>query len=122
MKPVIDSAFGWDEEFQSNGFHSHLQPEWFFWVHMHSEKVGVICKRRRENSVHIHLLIVFSKEQRKGIATAVTQKVINSAVKRNLDVTLSCFKNNKPALNLYTSLGFKVKSDDEYFFDFKKCT
>jgi len=123
MKPVVDRAFGWDEEFQRSGFHSHLKAEWFYWIYIRDEKVGILCKRQKENSIHIHLLIIFTEAQRKGIATAVTQALISNAGEQKVALTLSCFKNNKPALNLYKKLGFSIKSQDEHFYDFThECT
>jgi len=118
MKPVIDDAFGWNDEFQRNGFESHLKQEWFSWVLVNDKKSGVVCSCLKENSIHIHLLIIFTEAQRKGIATSVTRLLKTEASDIGKDLTLSCFKNNEPALNLYKKLGFIVKSESEYSYDF----
>ena len=108
MKPVIDGAFGWDEEFQRNGFESHLHAEWFSWVLISKERMGIVFKRWKDSSLHIHLLVTFTSAQRTGIATSVMLKLKAEAAEQNKDLTLSCFKNNDPALRLYKSLGFVV--------------
>ena len=118
LKPFIDDAFAWDEEFQRNGFESHLHAEWFSWVLTSKEKMGLVCKRWKDSSLHIHLLVTFTSAQRTGIATSVMLKLKAEAAEQNKDLTLSCFKNNDPALRLYKSLGFVVASEDEYFYEF----
>jgi ribosomal protein S18 acetylase RimI-like enzyme len=118
MKPVIDDAFGWDEEFQRKEFESHYESEWFSWVFCGEEKVGLVCSRFKENSLHIHLIIIFSQVQRRGIASSVVCKFRAEAHAEQLDITLSCFKNNTPAVSLYEKLGFVVLTQDEYFYDF----
>ena len=122
MKPIIDDAFGWDEEFQRNGFESNLDPDWFSWVLVEdkgkTKKAGLTCSRYKRRSLHIHLLVVFAEEQRKGIATSVVKKLKAQAYAENTHLTLNCFKNNVPALNLYRNLGFVINSEDEHFYRF----
>ena len=43
MKPIVDSAVGWDENFQRTSFESKLKPEWFSWILCNGEKVGYTC-------------------------------------------------------------------------------
>ncbi|WP_261809157.1 GNAT family N-acetyltransferase [Vibrio zhugei] len=118
MQSVITVALGWDEKFQRNGFESRLHPEWFRWVYCNNEKVGLVCSHLTDNSLHVHLLIIFTEAQRKGIAFKVLNLLEFEANNHNLNVTLSCFKNNKPALSMYYKLGYSVSSEDEYFYNF----
>ena len=123
MKPVIEDAFGWDEKFQRNGFESNLDPDWFSWILVQSEKggylkAGLVCSRFKRRSLHIHLFLVFAEEQRKRIGHSAVQKLKEQAYTEKTNVTLSCFKNNIPALSFYKSLGFVVESEEEYFYRF----
>ncbi|EPJ43593.1 MAG: acetyltransferase, gnat family [Osedax symbiont Rs1] len=118
MKPIIEDAFGWDDIFQKNGFQGRLEPEWFSWILFNEEKVGLLCSRLKEDSLHIHLLIIFTQVQKQGLATLVTNKLRTEAHNQQLPLTLSCFKNNQPALNLYKKLGYTVNSEDEFFYEF----
>lgn len=118
LKPFIDDAFGWDETFQRGGFDTYLHPEWFSWVHLKGKKVGMVCSEIQESSLYIHLLIVFTKAQRKGIASAITNKLKEDASNKELDLTLSCFKTNVVAIELYKKLGFQITSEDEYSYGF----
>ena len=78
----------------------------------------LVCLRTNEENIHLHLLIIFSQTQRQGLGSLVMQKLRNDVHKQNLALTLSCFKQNKPALCLYRKLGFRVESEDENFYDF----
>ncbi len=118
MKPVIDEAFGWDEEFQKNSFESRLKLEWFSWILVGGDKVGLVCNRLKQNSIHIHFLVIFTEAQRRGLASSVTRKLSDKAKKKQLNLTLSCFKNNKSAVLLYKRLGFVINSEDDHFYDF----
>jgi len=118
LKPVIDDAFGWDEEFQSNGFKTHLKPDWFSWILVEDVKAGLVCSRSKQSSIHIHLLVVFLEYQRNGIASSVVNKLKSDAAAENTDLTLNCFKNNIAAVSLYKKLGFVVMSEEEHFYRF----
>ena len=117
MKQVIGEAFGWEDGFQRDGFNANLRPEWFSWVISSGEKVGLVCGRLKDTSLHIHLLIVFEKFQRQGYAASIASALHVKASKQGLDLTLSCLKNNNPAMSLYTGLGFVASSEDEYFYN-----
>lgn len=116
LKPAFEDAFGWDEEFQKRQFESRLQPEWFSWILSNNERIGLQCSRVKPNSLHLHLLIIFSQAQGQGFASLTTQILTTEAHSKVLDLTLSCLKNNLPALRLYQTSGFEVNSEDEYFF------
>ena len=118
LKPFIDDAFAWDEEFQRNGFETYMRPEWFSWMYLEGRRVGIICREMEESSVYVHLLVVFSDSQRKGIATAMINQLMEQASTKGFDITLSCFKNNKPALKLYEKMKFLITSEDEHSYGF----
>lgn len=118
MKPVIENSLGWDEGFQNSGFKSRLLPEWFYWVEINKERVGLVCFKTLERTIHIHLLIIFAPHQGNGYGELVTNHIRHRASEENKSLTLSCFKNNEPAVSLYKKLKFRVKSEDNYFFHF----
>ena len=118
MKPLIDGAFAWDEQFQRNGFASRLRPGWFYWVYSKGSRVGLVCYKHTNQSVHVHLLVVFANCQGKGIGQAVIKYLMFQAYELGRSLSLSCFKKNDPALNLYKKLGFLIVSEDEHTYGF----
>ncbi|MEJ2765589.1 GNAT family N-acetyltransferase [Photobacterium sp. MCCC 1A19761] len=118
MQPVIEAAFGWDEAFQQHYFASRLQPAWFYWAVFQGERVGLVCYKHTEQSVHLHLLAVFESWRGQGLGVTITNQLQQEARRAGKPLTLSCFKNNAPAVALYHKLGFAVASEDEHFFDF----
>ncbi|EJG1707960.1 GNAT family N-acetyltransferase [Vibrio parahaemolyticus] len=118
MKPIVESAVGWDESFQRTSFESKLEPEWFSWIICNGEKVGYVCSRLKSSSIHIHLLIIYTDSQRKGFGSTVIQKLKQQANLQQLDLTLSCFKSNEPAARMYKRLEFVTDSEDEFFYNF----
>jgi len=118
MKPVIARSLGWNEAFQQHGFTQRLMPEWFHWVVINEQRVGLVCIKQIEKVTHLHLLIIFTQYQGNGYTEAVTQQLIERAHNENRVLTLSCFKANQAALHLYRKLKFNPVSEDEYFVDF----
>lgn len=117
MHPFIESSLGWDENFQKSGFTKKLQSDWFYWITENKQKLGLLCYRSKAASIHIHLLIIFEQFQGSGIGEEVTKYLIAEAKKVQMPVTLSCFKNNQIALNLYRKLDFQVEAEDEFFYE-----
>lgn len=118
MQPVVEEAFGWDEPFQQSYFASRLLPEWFYWISVQDERVGLVCHKTTAASVHIHLLLVFNTAQRRGIGAAATRYLKAQATAKKRSLTLNCFKNNTAALALYRSLNFEIAGEDDYFYEF----
>ncbi|OUS38685.1 GNAT family N-acetyltransferase ['Osedax' symbiont bacterium Rs2_46_30_T18] len=116
MKPIIEEAFGWDDSYQENGFKKRLKLSWFHWVYSEQSPVGLVCYKTTTESVHIHLLIVFDEMQRQGFGKNISRALLAIAHQQGLPLTLSCFKNNRPAYNLYNMLGFTVNAEDQHFY------
>ena len=118
LKPIIEDAIGWDEDFQKNGFTNRLPLESFSWIKVDGNRVGLVCFKTLEDKIHIHLLIIFEAYQKQGFAVLVTEYFKSLALNNHKHLTLSCFKNNVPAIKLYKKLNFLIESEDKHFFDF----
>ena len=121
MKPVVEKAIGWDEDFQANGFRNCLPPECFFWIEVADKRVGLVCFKTLDSAIYIHLLIIFENHQGHGYGSLVTEHFKSRAFNNNTSLRFSCFKNNEPALRLYRKLKFKIVSEDKHFFNFSAC-
>ncbi len=118
LKPIVAAAIGWDEDYQKNSFNRRLQADGFHSVELDDKPVGMIYFKNGETSTHLHFLIIFSEAQRQGIGSLVIRRLQSLAVETGRPMTLSCFKNNKPAVNFYKKLGFYATAEDEFFYDF----
>lgn len=57
--PYVEAVFGWDDDFQRERLSSEYQPQWFSWILLGGERVGLLCCKPYEDALHIHLLIIF---------------------------------------------------------------
>lgn len=119
LYPFVDKVFGWDDEFQRQRMRDDYKPEWFYWVYDSGSKVGYVCFKPYEQSLHLHLIVLAERFIGNGLGKKVMEAVHKIAEKESRDVTLSCFKCNKRAVNLYNSLNYEV-TEEEHFFLFRK--
>ncbi|MFT5706085.1 MAG: ribosomal protein S18 acetylase RimI-like enzyme [Oceanospirillaceae bacterium] len=117
MQPIIDKEIGWDESLQRSGFYDNYQTPWLYWVIIDSKKIGLVCLREKARNLHIHLIIVFEQFQRRGYGQYIITQLQNSLNPNLLGMTLSSFKSNVCALNLYKTMGFTVVAQDKYFYN-----
>lgn len=117
LYPAISSSFGWNEDYQLHRFSVSYQPEWFDWIMFNGERLGIVCTKQEEVTVHIHLLVIFEKYQKKGIGSAVMKYIQRSYSDKVTKCHLSAFKSNQQVIDFYLSLGYKTVSEDEYFID-----
>lgn len=115
----IDEVFGWDDGFQNERLQRDYQPEWFHWVEVSGERRALVCFKRYEGGLHLHLILVFKKFQAQGLGRQVMQKLQAIARKEARDVTLSSFKCNTGALRFYRNLGYKIEAEEEHFLTFR---
>jgi len=117
LSPVIESAFGWNDDYQKNRFQTRYEPSWFHWIEVDSERIGYICYYETKIELHVSLLIIFDKFRNRAFGKNIMIQLQDSARKQSLAVTLSTFKNNTGAIRFYQKLGYKITAEDDYFYD-----
>ncbi|SBS32995.1 hypothetical protein MSP8887_01837 [Marinomonas spartinae] len=91
--PYVDAVFGWDDKFQRQSLENEYSLDWFYWVKMKQDRVGVLCYKRHNASCHVHWLIVFPEWRQRNIGTSIMAFVQKKARESGCTaVTLSSFK------------------------------
>lgn len=111
----VKGVYGWDDEFQKRRIKESYAGAELNWIDTEGIRKDLVCYRFKPNSLHVHLLLIKASYQGCGIGGAVMEKLHKQAIVENLPVTLSCFKQNKQALQFYSSLGYQVVSEDDHF-------
>ncbi|GMQ46714.1 GNAT family N-acetyltransferase [Vibrio sp. 10N] len=112
----VDAVFGWDDDFQRNRLKTEYQSNWFHWIYIEKQRVGLLCFKPYENAFHIHFLVVAPSQQGKKIGTCVMSMVHDKAIANKKDrVTLSSFTRNNKAIAFYESIGYEtIEADDNF--------
>ncbi|MCH7374909.1 GNAT family N-acetyltransferase [Aeromonas sp. MR19] len=114
--PYVEAVFGWDDDFQRERLSSEYQPQWFSWILLGGERVGLLCCKPYDDALHIHLLIIFPQYQGRQLGSAVMDRLYREAEREGKSrVTLSSFTDNQRAARFYLRLGYKVVEGDEVF-------
>lgn len=117
LQSVIESAFGWNEDFQIERFKTKYEPHWFYWVEIDLQRVGYVCFYETNSKVHVSLLIIFEEFRKKSYGQIVMQTLQQRALNKSLKVTLSTFKSNTGAINFYKNMGYEITNEDDFFYD-----
>lgn len=117
LSPLIEKAFGWNEDFQQERFQSRYELEWFHWITMSGERVGYVCFSQKTAEIHLSLLIIDADKRGRGLGQLVMTRLHELARESGSKVTLSSFKNNTGAIKFYERLGYKTVGSDEHFVD-----
>lgn len=116
----IEEVFGWDDDFQRDRLQSSYEQAWFHWLVEKGERVGLVCFKRYDNALHLHLLIVFPDRQRQRVGLRVMERLRDIATKEGREaLTLSSFVVNKQAVKFYQRLGYEVTESDAQFLSMK---
>ena len=119
LYPFVDEVFGWDDEFQKQRMRDDYKREWFYWIYEANTKVGYACFKPYDHSLHLHLIVLAQKFIGNGLGKKVMAAICKIAETENRDITLSSFKCNKRAVNLYKSLNYEVTEEEEHFLLFR---
>jgi ribosomal protein S18 acetylase RimI-like enzyme len=117
LKPIIEDAFGWIEDFQNKRFHSKYDPRWFYWIEANSQHIGYVCFFETTSELHVSLLIIFEAFRNQSYGRNIMGILQQQAIQKSIKVTLSSFKNNTGAVRFYKNLGYDIVSEDTYFYD-----
>lgn len=116
LRGVIEESIGWDEAFQREGFESKLKLDWFRWIDIDEERVGLLCLQQKTTEDYLYLIILYQQCQGKGLARAIMFDLKAHAEKRNLNLAWSCLSNNKTAQRLYDALPNVGKTREGLFY------
>lgn len=117
LKPIVEEAFGWDENFQKDRFRNKYEPSWFHWIEANSQRVGYVCFFETASELHVSLLIIFDDFRNKKYGRNIMETLQQRAFQKSLKVTLSSFKNNTGAIRFYKNMGYDINAEDAYFYD-----
>ena len=115
LRQHIEPAFGWDLEFQRTRFRNEYPSDHTSLILCEDVPCGFLVTTMRERALHVSLLLIRPESQRRGIGQAVMAGLVQEAGRRQLAVTLSCFKSNYAARRFYEKLGFEACREDVHF-------
>lgn len=112
----VEAVFGWDDDFQRERIATAYRPEWFYWLLVDQQRVGLICFKLSQRAYHLHLLIVFDAFQGRGFGKRAMQFLQQQAEQQKLEsISLSCFKRNVSVVRFYQDLGYQVIVEETDF-------
>ncbi|MGF1753453.1 GNAT family N-acetyltransferase [Vibrio makurazakiensis] len=112
----VERVFGWDDGFQRDRLDNDYQADWFHWIKLDEQEVGLVCFKPYESAYHIHLLIVRPEFQSLGIGLQVMSYLHRRAKRESkTHITLSSFIDNHGAISFYQKLGYQITESEENF-------
>jgi ribosomal protein S18 acetylase RimI-like enzyme len=115
MRDVIESTWGWDEEWQRADFEKRFEESPYFVVEADEIAVGAVCVERRPDCFYILEMQLLPEYQGRGLGTDVVRSIIRDAASERLPVGLSVVPANTRARHLYERLGFEITNVDPPF-------
>lgn len=115
MRVHIEKTWGWDEQFQRNGFIKHLSPEKFKIVVVKGNDAGAYLVTEEEDHFWLEMLLISPTNQNQGIGIRIINRLKNESRKSHKPLKLSVIKVN-PAKQFYLRLGFEVYEQDDAFY------
>ncbi|MCC7253073.1 GNAT family N-acetyltransferase [Hyphomicrobium sp.] len=112
MRPYVEWAWGWDEEFQAGGFWKAHRIEDFQLIQVDGVRAGGLCARREGGVRTLQMVILGPEYQGQGIGGGLVQAEIEKARLAGEVVKLCVIKSN-PARRLYERLGFEIEMETD---------
>ena len=115
MRGSVETTWGWDEAWQRRDFERRFETCQTFVIESESRTVGGLFIEPHPGSIDIVELQVLPGYQGMGIGTEIIKRLLEQAVRDDLDVTLSVVGVNTRARRLYERLGFVVAGSEGPF-------
>lgn len=116
MMPSIQATWGWDEQFQRNGFINNLNPANWKIVSSSIDDVGGFVLEENSDHLWLRMIIIKPEHQGKGIGQCVMKYLKEIAGEKSLPLRLRVIKAN-PVRPFYLNLGFKQLDEDDAFYN-----
>lgn len=112
MRRYVEWAWGWNDEFQQQGFWKNLPIQKLQIICIDGARAGVLCVEEDDRRHWIRTIFLRPEFQGRGVGSALLQQEAGRARRAGKDLVLKVIKIN-PARNLYDRLGFKVVGEDD---------
>lgn len=119
MKKYVEPVWGWDEALQRSGFFDHLGVENFKVLSLGDDDVGAYCLEPQRDHIWLHLVLIDTKRQSRGIGRQAMECIQKEAASANTPLRFCTLKNN-PATEFYRHLGYHQYKEDAACFYFEK--
>jgi ribosomal protein S18 acetylase RimI-like enzyme len=107
MRPIVESAWGWDEDDQLSRFRQSTDIAAHHLIEVDSAPVGLLALRNSDDEFEIDRIEIRPAFQGRGIGTAVLESVIARAQATARAIRLQVLVGS-PASRLYERLGFRA--------------
>jgi len=115
MRSCIDATWGWNEEFQSNGFDNNLKPTDWKIIKNDIERIGGFVLKEGNDHLWLEMIIIKPGYQQEGIGRRILTYIQSIAKEKSLPLRLSIIKAN-PVRPFYLKLGFSQYDEDDSFY------
>jgi len=112
MREYVEWAWGWNEEFQLNGFWTNLPVQKFKLICVAGQTAGALYVEESEQNHWVRTIFLRPEFQGLGVGSALLSQEADRAKSVNKHLVLKVIKIN-PAKRLYDRLGFKVVKEDD---------
>lgn len=112
LKPYIEEQWGWDEDYQTNGFFNKLPINQFKIVSLGGSDVAAYLLLEEIDHVYVKMMLVAEGFRNIGVGRHLMSNICANAADLGLPVRLSVINCN-PAISLYKRLGFVATSVDD---------
>ncbi len=109
----IKQVWGWDEDVQNNYHEKSFDPNKYQIIQENEQDIGCISIEEHSKKYILSIIEITPDYQNKGIGSKLIQDLIDRGVQEKKIVELQVLKVNQRAFNLYKSLGFTVKDDNQ---------
>jgi len=113
MSDYISQIWGWNEDWQTNDFSTHFNPEEITLVYKENELVAYSHIEIKNEQLYLRMIAIHPDQQRNGIGTKLLESLIASAKEQSKSIALEVFKINTQAKRLYEKYGFNVEGETD---------
>ncbi|PWI46734.1 GNAT family N-acetyltransferase [Candidatus Heimdallarchaeota archaeon B3_Heim] len=113
LREYIELIWGWDEEVQRNYHRKNFEPKKYQIIQENGEDIGCLSIEEQSKKFFLSIIEITPEYQNKGIGSELIHDLIDKGLQEEKTIELQVLKVNKRAFNLYKSLGFTLKDENQ---------
>ena len=113
LREYIKQTWGWDEEVQCIYHKKNFEPKKYQIIQEDGEDIGCISTEEQSKKFILSVIEITPDYQNKGIGSKLIRDLIDKGLQERKTIELQVLKVNQRAFNLYKSLGFTLKDENQ---------